>query len=173
MRTGRRSAQRRALGGHIASRVLRAGELRVALTAGLLLAQPLFVDALQDLADRAPKKTRAMPESAPASRVQQAFPAVGRTFCATRPARAPARFRAIGRSLLRRALIQRMLLQFTDDPARAKTRRAPMHQAFRETRIRQPVFGFERIEHGVERIGFFDERFQLARQFRAAVFAAG
>ena len=70
-------------------------------------------------------------------------------------------------------LVDRMLLQFADDPARAQSRRAPMNQTFRETRVGQPVFGFQRVEHGIERIGFLDERLQFARQFGAAVFAAG
>ena len=39
-------------------------------------------------------------------------------------------------------LVDRVLLQFADDPARAQSRRAPMNQTFGETRIGQPVFGF-------------------------------
>lgn len=173
MRTGRRSAQRRALGGHIASRVLRAGELRVALTAGLLLAQPLFVDALQDLADRGRRKPTRCQKARLLRAVSRRFRQLAELFAPHGLRSRQLGFAQIGPRFFDERAIQRMLLQFTDDTARAKTRLAPMNQAFREARIRQPVLGFERIEHSVERIRFFDERFQLAREFRAAVFAAG
>jgi hypothetical protein len=70
-------------------------------------------------------------------------------------------------------LIDGVLLQLADDPVRAQTRCAAMDQAFCESGVGQPVLSFQRVEQGIERISFFDEGFELARELAAAVLATG
>jgi hypothetical protein len=82
-------------------------------------------------------------------------------------------FAQLGARLFDQGLAKRVALELTDDAVRAEPRCAAVDQALGETRIGQPAFAFERIEQSFQGIGLFDERYQFAREFCAAVFATG
>jgi len=98
-----------------------------------LLAAPFLVDTFEDLADRGAGKAARRQKS-------RLFGALGRRFGELAEFLAPhgLRTRELGFAQLRagffdQRLVDRMLLQFTDDPACAQPRRAPRRAAFRRS----------------------------------------
>ncbi len=135
----------------------------------VLFAAPLFVDTLENFADRRARKTARREKARLLRALSRGLRKLTEFLTPHSLSARQFGFAQLSARLLDQRLIYRVLLQFADDPARAKPRRAAMDEAFGKPRIGQPVLGLQRVEQRIERVAFFDEGFQLAREFAAAV----